>query len=154
MIKSIIKNKFLLVLTILFIIFILIQLVPYGRDHSNPPIVNSVHWDNLKTHDYFYRACKDCHSNETEWPWYSNIAPVSWLVQSDVDKGRKVLNISESGRALRHADDAAEMVEKGEMPLWYYLPAHPEASLSDQEKEEFAAGLSRTFGESKKNDLD
>ena len=60
--------------------FLLIQLVPFGRDHTNPPVVQEPNWDSPATRELAQRACFDCHSNETVWPWYSNIAPVSWLV--------------------------------------------------------------------------
>jgi hypothetical protein len=62
----------------------LIQAVPYGRAHSNPPVVSEPAWDSPRARELAVRACFDCHSNETVWPWYSNIAPVSWLIQSDV----------------------------------------------------------------------
>lgn len=85
------------------------------------------------------KACYDCHSHETYWPWYSRIAPGSWLMARDVGKGRARFNMSEWGdldekdRAL-DKENAAELVEKGEMPPWFYLPLHPSAMLSDQEK--------------------
>ena len=66
----------------------LIQLVPYGRDHTNPPVTQEVKWDSPRTRELAVGACYDCHSNLTEWPWYSNVAPISWLTQKDVDEGR------------------------------------------------------------------
>lgn len=124
-----------------------IQLVPYGRDHKNPEVAREPDWDHPQTRRLFFRACKDCHSNETEWPWYSFVAPASWLVQRDVEAGRSHLNVSEWGRAENHGDEAAKLVREGEMPPWFYLPAHPEANLADEEKEELVAGLIATFGE-------
>ncbi len=53
------------------------QLVPFGRDHENPPVQAEISWDSQQTKELFFRACGDCHSNNTQWPWYSNIAPVS-----------------------------------------------------------------------------
>ncbi|MCB9892964.1 MAG: heme-binding domain-containing protein [Planctomycetes bacterium] len=123
-----------------------IQLVPYGRDHTNPPVVAEPQWDSAETRDLAKRACFDCHSNETVWPWYSNVAPVSWLVQHDVDEGREHLNFSEWNRKQKHADDAAEEVREGEMPLAVYLPAHPEARLTDAEKQALIKGLEATLG--------
>jgi mono/diheme cytochrome c family protein len=79
----------------LFGLFLLIQLVPYGRDHANPPVTKSPAFVGAQTEQLFNTACGDCHSNLTTWPWYSNVAPVSWLVQSDVDEGRGVMNFSE-----------------------------------------------------------
>ena len=74
---------------------LLIQLVPYGRDHTNPRVIAEPTWDSAKTRATAVIACFDCHSNETKWPWYSNIAPMSWLVQRDVDEGREHMNLSE-----------------------------------------------------------
>jgi mono/diheme cytochrome c family protein len=124
-----------------------VQLVPYGRGHENPAVVREPDWDRPSTREIFFRTCKDCHSNQTAWPWYSFVAPASWLVQRDVDEGRSHFNVSEWGREENHGDEAAEMVRKTEMPPWFYLPAHPEARLSETEREELIAGLVATFGE-------
>ena len=126
---------------------LVIQLIPYGREHENPEAIREPAWDQTQTRELFQRACKDCHSNQTEWPWYSSVAPISWLVQSDVEEGRSHFNVSEWGRNENHGDEAAKMLREGEMPLWFYLPAHPEARFSDAEREAFVAGLIATFGE-------
>ena len=103
-------------------------------------------WDRPVTRELFFRACADCHSNETEWPWYSRYAPVSWLVAHDVYEGREHLNVSMWGlRAYEDADDAAETVREGEMPPWFYVVPHPEAELSGQQKADLIRGLRRTF---------
>ena len=133
------------------VLFGAIQLVPYGRDHANPPVLKEPSWDSARTREIFFRVCKNCHSNETQWPWYGSVAPFSWLVQFDVDRGRGHFNVSEWGRKKRNkGDEAAEEVREGEMPPWYYLPPHPEARLSKAEREEYIAGLVRTFGEREK----
>ncbi|WP_200762383.1 heme-binding domain-containing protein [Nitrosophilus alvini] len=138
---------------IVLIILIAIQFVPYGKDHKNPPVVSEPQWDSPKTREYFFRACKDCHSNETEWPWYSNIAPMSWLIQRDVEEGREHFNISEWGvKRENDGEEAAEEVREGEMPPWFYLIAHPEARLSKEEKKKFITGLIKTFGDKKRDD--
>lgn len=133
---------------ILLVIFVVgIQLIPYGRDHTNPPVTSSPNWDSEQTRDLFYRACADCHSNETKWPWYSNIAPVSWLVYRDVMEGREKFNISTlNSGGKNEADEAAEAVKEGEMPMPIYLITHPEARLSDAEKGALIQGLVNTFG--------
>ncbi len=123
-----------------------IQLVPYGRDHSNPPVTSEPQWDSTATRDLAKRACFDCHSNETVWPWYSHVAPVSWLLQRDVDEGRSKLNFSEWDKPQKEADEAAKEVREGEMPPWFYLPTHPEARLTDAEKQALIAGLEATIG--------
>ena len=123
-----------------------IQFVPYGREHSNPPVTLEPDWDSANTRELFFRACRDCHSNETVWPWYSYVAPVSWLVSSDVNEGREHLNVSDWDRPDQHGDEAAEMVREGDMPLWFYLPLHARARLSPAERKRFIAGLERAFG--------
>jgi len=122
-----------------------IQLVPYGRDHSNPPVGRAPAWDSRETRDTFFRSCGDCHSNQTVWPWYSQVAPISWLVTHDVEEGREHFNVSDWDRPRQDGDEAAEVVREGEMPLWFYLPLHPEARLSDAETQRFVVGLERTF---------
>lgn len=72
------------VLGTLLVLLLAIQLVPYGRDHTNPPVVAEPAWDSPATRALFVRACADCHSNQTVWPWYSHVAPVAWLVAHDV----------------------------------------------------------------------
>ena len=123
-----------------------IQFVPVGSDTANPPVTLEPDWDSAETRELFFRVCRDCHSNETVWPWYSHVAPVSWLVAADVEEGREHLNVSEWARPEQHGDEAAEMVREGEMPLWFYLPLHPDARLSSAEKRRFIAGLEGTFG--------
>lgn len=89
----------------------------------------------VEVHSILKRACHDCHSNETVWPWYSRVAPVSWLVAQDVEEGRTHLNFSEWGRfgpemARTRLREVCEQARGGQMPPWYYLPAHPAAKLS------------------------
>jgi len=124
-----------------------IQFVPYGKDHTNPPVMSEPQWDSPRTKELFNRACADCHSNETKYPWYSNIAPVSWLVMHDIDEGREKLNVSMLGVQKKNkVKDAADEVKEGEMPIPPYLITHPEARLSDTEKKELISGLEKTFG--------
>lgn len=125
---------------------LLIQVVPYGRDHDNPPVVAEPSWDSPQTRELTVRACFDCHSNETVWPWYSNVAPVSWLVQRDVDEGREELNYSE-WNSSQEGEESAETVREGSMPPNSYLLTHPEARLTNAELTTLANGLAATFGE-------
>lgn len=133
-------------------LLIIIQFVPYGRNHTNPPVRQEPVWDSPQTAALARRACFDCHSNQTVWPWYSNIAPVSWLVLRDVDEGRSKLNFSEWDLPQKDAEEAAEQVQKGEMPPWFYLPAHPQARLSTQEKQALIRGLQATTGSNESRD--
>lgn len=121
---------------------LLAQVIPYGHNHTNPPVVQEPPWDSPQTRALAVRACFDCHSNETVWKWYSNIAPASWLVQRDVDEGRDRLNFSNwSSGQVRRAREAPETVLQGSMPPVQYLILHPEAVLSAQEKQQLADGL-------------
>lgn len=127
-------------------LLILIQFVPYGKNLTNPPVTGEPAWDSPQTRALFFRVCKNCHSNETEWPGYSKIAPASWLIWSDVAEGRSKFNVSEWGRTgPNHGDEAAHELEEGDMPPFYYLPAHPEARLAKEEKEALISGFKATF---------
>ena len=127
----------------LLVVLVAIQFVPYGRDHTNPTGGRQIAWDSPRTELLMTDACMDCHSNLTEWPWYSNVAPVSWLVQWDVDEGRDALNLS-TGEA--DVEEMIETIREGSMPPWQYKPTHPGARLSDQEKQDLIGGLQATFG--------
>lgn len=129
----------------LAVLALAIQLVPYGRA-SNPTVVAEPAWDSPRTRDLARRACFDCHSNETHWPWYSRVAPVSWLVRHDVDEGRAQLNVSEWTRPSEEAGEAAGSVLSGEMPPKPYLLLHPTARLSAADRAALMEGLTRTFG--------
>jgi cytochrome c551/c552 len=117
-------------------VFGAIQLVRFDR--TNPPVTTDLHAP-PEVRNVLRRACYDCHSNETVWPWYSTIAPVSWLLHHDVTEGRETLNFSEwgalapTGKAEQRRE-IGDSVADGEMPLWYYLPMHPSARLSDADK--------------------
>jgi len=85
------------------------------------------------------RSCRDCHSNKTVWPWYTQVAPVSWWLADHVNDGRRNLNISEWGRLAKDRQDRklrqiCDQVQDGMMPLSSYLPMHPAAKLSEQDK--------------------
>jgi Haem-binding domain len=84
------------------------------------------------------KSCADCHSNNTRWPWYSNIAPVSWFVIGHVNDGRRDLNFSEWGnydrrRQSRRLDQMCDLVKSGAMPLGSYTPLHPGSKLTGEE---------------------
>jgi hypothetical protein len=138
------KKILIIILVSLVAAFLLIQLIPYGHQHTNPPVVQEPQWDTTQTRDLAQRACFDCHSNETVWPWYSNVAPVSWLVQRDVNEGRQRLNFSDWGR-VRELDDIPRVVKSVEMPLPIFLIMHPEARLTQAEKDALVSGLQATI---------
>lgn len=142
---TMLKRAFLVIGVLVVVGLLVAQAIPYGRDHSNPPVLSEPAWDSPTTRAMAVTSCFDCHSNETKWPWYSNIAPMSWLVQWDVDRGRQALNFSEWG-ADNEGRDAAERVGNGTMPPFRYLLAHPEAALSGGDRATLINGLAATFG--------
>ncbi|HRP03069.1 MAG TPA: heme-binding domain-containing protein [Candidatus Kapabacteria bacterium] len=137
------NKRIKLYLLIALAVIIIMQLVPIDR--NNPPITAKVNWDSPQTKETFYKACADCHSNETYWPWYSYIAPISYIVSYDVVTGRQHFNISDTTKDER--DEAAREVRRGTMPMAIYFPTHPQAKLSEQEKKQFIEGLIKTFGD-------
>ena len=124
-------------------VVLLIQLIPVDR--TNPPVTREIQWDSLETEQLARRACYDCHSNETIWPWYAYVAPASLLVADHVDHGRGHLNFSEWDKPNEDADEIIEVIEKGEMPLTGYVRMHAEADLSPAEKEALINGLIATL---------
>jgi Haem-binding domain len=134
------------VLAALVVVFVGIQFVPYGRNHTNPPVAQEPPWNSPRTRELAVRACFDCHTNGTDWPWYSNVAPMSWLLQYDVDEGRRELNYSRWDRPQSEARDSANTVRDGSMPPSLYALVHPAARLSPSERQELTQGLQATFG--------
>jgi hypothetical protein len=126
-------------------LFALLQIIPYGRTHSNPPTISEPKWDSPRTRELAKRACFDCHSNETKWPWYANVAPFSWAVQFDVEVAREVVNYSEWDRTYDLAGYSGKRTADGNMPPYKYMMAHPEANLTPAERDELARGLDATI---------
>lgn len=127
-------------------LFALIQAVPYGLNHTNPPVQTEPRWDSSVTRRLAVEACFDCHSNLTKWPWYTNVAPMSWLTYSDVKGGRATLNFSEWNRPQdTSAGDIVEVIRGGSMPPWFYKPLHPKSSLSSADRDRLIAGLIATL---------
>ena len=127
-------------------LFLLIQLVPFGREHSNPPVTRAAVFSDPKARQIVAASCNDCHSNLTRWPWYTKVAPASWLVQHDVDEGRSKMNLSEWDKPQPALDEVIRQIKPGgEMPPWKYtvMPHHADARLSDADR----ATLVRAFRE-------
>jgi heme-binding protein len=131
------------------LVLLLAQLVPYGREHTNPPEGTLASFDSPVTKDLAQRACFDCHSNRTRWPWYASVAPISWRIHHHVAEGREKLNFSAFDPAIEKVADAAgeagQSVTRREMPPVDYLVMHPEARLTLEERATLARGLDATF---------
>jgi hypothetical protein len=128
------------------IVFLAIQLIPYGKDHSNPLTVQEVKWNSPETRKLAMAACMDCHSNLTSWPWYTNVAPISWLTTRDVNDGRAKLNFSEWQRPQDvDLGDVLEAIRSKGMPPLQYRLIHSASRLSDAERLQLERGLQLTW---------
>jgi hypothetical protein len=134
------------ILIIVIVVLLGIQLIPVNRpersdDLSKDLIANNQLPENISR--ILKTSCYDCHSNQTNYPWYAYVAPVSFLVAHDVNEGREELNFSEwekrdKSKKAKALDEMAEEVEEGEMPMKIYLITHANAGLSERERKEFA----------------
>jgi mono/diheme cytochrome c family protein len=125
----------------------LIQLLPIGKNHTNPPVVSEPNWNSPATRQMAKEYCFQCHSNETEWPWYSNIAPASWLVYADVVNGRRQFNFSDWQNNPGELDELVGEIQEGGMPPIQYTIFHPSSRLNDQQKQELIQGLQATLAQ-------
>lgn len=122
---------------IAFIVVLLvgIQFIPVER--TNPPVQSDIDAP-LEVKAILKKACYDCHSNETNWVWYTKIAPMSFLAVKDVNDGRKHLNFSEWGsytdKTEKMMEEIWEEVREEKMPPWQYRIVHSEAKLTQEEK--------------------
>lgn len=151
----------IIVVGVIMACFLGMQAIPVQRD--NPPVLKEPTWDSPQTRALAQRACFDCHSNETKWPWYAYVAPVSWTVTTNVQAGRASLNFSEWG-VPRHSSEGgvfqmeggeggegvepsevSQTILEGRMPPPDYVAQHPEAQLTSDEKKQLATGLLATL---------
>ena len=140
------KKTVLWILIGLVVVGLLIQLVPLPGRGNNPPVISEPAWDSPQTRALAQRACFDCHSNETTWPWYSYVAPVSWLIYNDAKEGRSRMNFSDWNRGFQPSiGEIVGEIQDGGMPPGKYLLMHPTARLSDAEKQALIAGFTNSL---------
>jgi hypothetical protein len=139
------KKKFWSIVIIGLVLLVLIQFVPFGKTYTNPPTVSEPNWNSPQTRQMAKEHCFQCHSNETVWPWYSKIAPASWLIAADVIGGRGKFNFSDWKNNPDELGEMIEVINSGEMPPIQYWIFHPNSRLSDQQKQDFIAGLEATI---------
>ncbi len=137
------KKNILRIVVALIIILVALSLIPLNR--TNPAVTREVKWDSDTTQQLARRACMDCHSNATVWPWYSYVAPVSFLVTNHVTEGRQRLNFSTWDQPNAEIEEIVGHIDGGEMPPWNYLLMHSTAKLNAAEKEQLLSGLQATF---------
>ena len=128
-----IQNK---ILTGLGAIFLAFQIVPIDRE--NPPVESEIPAPKA-VRAVLERACFDCHSHQSRWPWYGYLAPASWLIAYDIEEARDHLNFStwdryDEDEQVDKIEEAWEEVEEGEMPPFFYLPRHPTARLDEADR--------------------
>ena len=142
------RRLFLMIIGIGLIGFLLLSILIVIFGHTNPPVVREPQWDSPQTRDLAERACFDCHSNETVWPWYSYVPPVSLQISHSVSEGRETLNFSDwdnvHGEGGRY-HEMAEKIEQGRMPPRNYVSQHPDANLTDSEIQQLLDGLRATI---------
>lgn len=131
------------------IVLIVAQLVPYPPA-ENPPVTQEVQ-TTAEVRAVLSESCFDCHSHETQWPWYSHVIPTKWFVRGHVAEGRESLNFSTwdtypPDRAAHKLEEVVEMVEEGSMPLSSYIRMHPGADLTVEEREQILAWARSLMG--------
>jgi hypothetical protein len=124
------------ILVLILLVLVVIQFVDVNR--TNPPVTGDINAP-LQVKEILKKSCYDCHSNETKWPWYSYVAPVSWLVANDVEQGRKHLNFSEWGKySSRKKEESKkeiwEEVRDDKMPMGIYTVMYPASKLDITQK--------------------
>lgn len=144
-----------LTLAVLLLLAFVASVAVGNRQKTNPPVLGEPQWDSPETRELAARACFDCHSNETRWPWYSNLPVARGLLVDHVREGRSNLNFSEwlPGREQEGGGEAAEKVyepkhyaEDDLFPQPSYYAIHPGARLSEAEKDRLAQGLQASLG--------
>jgi hypothetical protein len=141
------KKKLKWIFAALVVAFGLLQFTNPPR--TNPPVIHDLMATSVpppEVADLLHAACYDCHSHETKWPWYSRIAPVSWLIASDVNEGRTNLDLSDwpadhPDYAVKRLEDMSEKIGYDEMPPKKYTAIHADARLTDSQKKELAGWL-------------
>ncbi len=140
------RRNILIGIGVVILLIILIQVIPWGSiipafAETNPPVQTQIQWNSATTERLVRTACYDCHSNETIWPWYARITPVSWLVAHDTNEGRQNLNFSTQSADQINPNELIEQIQRGAMPKSPYTVMHPDAILSDAQKADLIAGL-------------
>jgi hypothetical protein len=139
------KRAVAIAAVVLVVLFAAIQLVPYGRSTTNPPVTRAAKIPDAVTGNLLSSACNDCHSNLTKRWWATRIAPASWLAENDVRGGREHLNFSEWDRSQSELQEVVDAVEGGSMPPLQYKLVHGNARLSDAERTQLVDGLRRLY---------
>ena len=137
------KKVVLYIIGAALVVFLLIQLIPIDR--SNPPATSEPKWNSPEARALVKEHCFQCHSNETEWPWYSYIAPASWLIKFDVVEGRGHFNFSEWDKNPGELNEMVREINRGSMPPLQYTIFHPSSKLDAQQKQALIDALTASL---------
>ncbi len=140
------RRTALIAIVVLVALFLVAQIIPWGDiipafARTNPPVQTQIQWDSPQTEQLVRTACYDCHSNETTWPWYAQIAPFSWVVAHDANEGRQHLNFSTQSADQINPNELIDQIQRGSMPPASYPILHPAANLTAEQKTQLIAGL-------------
>ncbi len=127
------------------VLFLLIQLIPFGHTRTNPSVVSEPNWSSPQARALVKEHCFQCHSNETNWTWYANIAPGSWLIAMDVIEGRNHFNFSDWKNNPGELDEMVGTVQDGEMPPIQYWMFHPKSKMNAPKKQELIDALNSSL---------
>ena len=127
------------------LVLILIQFIPFGHEHANPAMVSEPQWSSPEARALVKQSCFQCHSNETDWTWYSNIAPASWLIQYDVNAAREQFNFSDWNNNPGDLNEMTRVIKAGRMPPIQYTIFHPSAKLNAQQKQDLINALTSSI---------
>ncbi len=126
-------------------LFLLIQLIPFGHNRTNPAVVSEPNWSSPAARALAKEHCFQCHSHETNWTWYANIAPGSWLIAYDVIAARDKFNFSDWNNNPGELDELVEVIQDGEMPPIQYWIFHPNSKMDAQQKQDLIDALNSSI---------
>ena len=138
---KIIKKYFWILAAGMIGLFLLIQLIPFGHNRTNPSTISEPNWSSPGARALVKESCFQCHSNETNWTWYASIAPGSWLIAYDVIAGRNKFNFSDWNNNPGELDEMVGTIQEGEMPPVQYWIFHPSSRLKAQQKQDLIDAL-------------
>jgi hypothetical protein len=142
---KVLKKYFWILVAGAIVLFLLIQLIPFGHNRTNPAVVSELNWSSPEARALVKEHCFQCHSNETNWTWYANIAPGSWLIAYDVIEGRNAFNFSDWNNYYGELDEMVGAIQEGEMPPVQYWIFHPSSRLNAQQKQDLIDALSSSL---------
>lgn len=137
------KKKLLYIVIGGLVLFVLIQFIPVNR--TNPAVTQEPKWSSPEARALVKTQCFSCHSNETTWPWYSYIAPASWLITGDVNEGRGRFDFSAWDQRPGHLDEMLRAIDRGSMPPLQHTLFHPETHLNAQQKQALMDALTSSI---------